>query len=323
MLENYEQKLFLLDFKNGEKFKLEKEKDQFKENLKIIESVNIKDTDILDLDIGGTQKITTLRSTLLKYPNSALAAMFSGKYEVAKHNDRHFIDRDGNSFLQMVNFLRNSKIPNFKDKTEEASFYEELEFWQIPYKDEAINKIQNQFDPEWYANTLILEYNNTTVKKHNIQHGIVFCKNPMTAQNSFIEFNIVMNIPSRGKSHLFIGLVDKTKYKHEMLISTFWKDSPSSYYWDVWNTKLIKTDENGIQVGSVSGYGCLCEDYETKIGIKYDAKTRSVSFLKNGINQGTAFRNVPSGLTPSLDIWFESGTIEIMKNSTIVEKSYI
>jgi hypothetical protein len=42
-------------------------------------------------------------------------------------------------------------------------------------------------------------------------------------------------------------------------VSTFWKDSPSSYYWDVWNSKLIKTDDNGIQVGSVSGYGCSCE----------------------------------------------------------------
>ena len=26
-----------------------------------------------------------------------------------------------------------------------------------------------------------------------------------------------MNIPSRGKNHLFIGLVDKSKYKYELL----------------------------------------------------------------------------------------------------------
>lgn len=30
-----------------------------------------------------------------------------------------------------------------------------------------MNKSQIQFDPEWYASTLILEYNNTTVKKHS------------------------------------------------------------------------------------------------------------------------------------------------------------
>ena len=139
-----------------------------------------------------------------------------------------------------------------------------------------------------------------------------------------------MNIPSRGKSHLFIG-VDKIKYKKDMLISTFWKDNPSSYYWDVWNTKLIKTDENGVQLGSVSGYGCLCEgkifyhhlEYETIIGIKYDHKMKNVCFFKNGINQGVAFKNVPFGLTPSLDIWFESGTIDISKGVTKNENSII
>jgi hypothetical protein len=140
-----------------------------------------------------------------------------------------------------------------------------------------------------------------------------------------------MNIPCRGKSHLFIGLVDKSRYKYENLVSTFWKDSPSSYYWDVWNTKLIKTDENGIQVGSVSGYGCSCEgnyyiieiEYETKIGIKYDNKSRSVSFYKNSVCQGIAFRNVPSGFHPSLDVWFESGTVEINKSSSFQEKVYL
>ena len=55
-----------IDFKNNEKYKLEKEKEQYKENLKIIENINIKDSDILDLDIGGTQKITTSRNTLIK-----------------------------------------------------------------------------------------------------------------------------------------------------------------------------------------------------------------------------------------------------------------
>lgn len=55
-----------MDFKNCERFKLEKDKEQYKENLKIIESINVKDTDILDLDIGGTQKITTGRNTLTK-----------------------------------------------------------------------------------------------------------------------------------------------------------------------------------------------------------------------------------------------------------------
>jgi hypothetical protein len=49
----------------------------------------------------------------------------------------------------------------------------------------------------------------------------------------------------KGKSHLFIGVVDKSKYRPEYLVSTFWRDAPNSMYWDVWSTKLIKTDERG------------------------------------------------------------------------------
>jgi hypothetical protein len=47
--------------------------------------------------------------------------------------------------------------------------------------------------------------------------------------------------------------------------------------------------------------------------MSYDYKTRTLSFEKNGINQGVGFRNVPPGLTPSLDMWFESGSIEILR----------
>jgi hypothetical protein len=245
--------------KNSEVNKFEQEKEQWAENLKIVESLKCKETDILDLDIGGTQKFSTTRSTLMKYANSALSAMFSGRHELPKHNGRVFIDRDGMTFLNMVNYLRTGKFPIFKEKAAELAFYEELEFWQIPLKENDNNsmKTQLQFDSEWCANTLILEQNNSIIKKHNCQHGIIFGKAPLDMYNPYIEFKVVMNIPSRGKSHLFVGLVDRSKYKYEHLVSTFWKDSPSSYYWDVWNTKLIKTDENGSQIGSIGGYGSM------------------------------------------------------------------
>lgn len=88
------------------------------------------------------------------------------------------------------------------------------------------------------------------------------------------------------------------------MVSTFWKDSPSSLYWDVWNTKLIRTDEKGHQTGNPYKYGCNCEDSITRIGIMYDARNRNVSYYKNGICQGIAFTNVLSGYYPSIDVWF-------------------
>jgi predicted transglutaminase-like protease len=87
-------------------------------------------------------------------------------------------------------------------------------------------------------------------------------------------------------------------------------------YWDIWNTKLIKTDDKGHQIGNTFGYGCQCEDTNTRVGIFYDAKNRTVSFYKNGLCQGVAFTNVMSGLYPSLDVWFQAGEIEIMSDKS-------
>jgi len=50
----------------SEVLKIEKEKELWKENLKIVDNLKCKETDILDLDLGGTHKITTTRNTLTK-----------------------------------------------------------------------------------------------------------------------------------------------------------------------------------------------------------------------------------------------------------------
>jgi len=66
--------------------------------------------------------------------------MFSGNHEISKHNGYVFIDRQGEAFINMINFLRNNKYPLFKDKNEEINFFEELNFWQIPVNDKGIRK---------------------------------------------------------------------------------------------------------------------------------------------------------------------------------------
>jgi len=152
----------------------------------------------------------------------------------------------------------------------------------------------------------------------------VFCKYPFEGERLYIEFKIIMSVPVRGKSSLFIGAVDKTKYRQEQLVSTFWKDSPSSFYWDIWNCKLIKIDENGIQTGVAIGYGCGCQETEeVTIGISYDPKSMTISYYKNGASQGIAFHNVPRGLYPAIDLWFETGHAEILSNIQPVLKEYL
>ena len=60
----------------------------------------------IKLDIGG-QSFTTALTTLTRFPDTMLGAMFSGRHAL-KENDAgaHFIDRDGTHFRYILNFLR-------------------------------------------------------------------------------------------------------------------------------------------------------------------------------------------------------------------------
>lgn len=164
-------------------------------------------TEIIELDIGGTHKLATARTTLTKFPSSALGCMFSGKHKLNKHNGRIFIDRDGEPFVSVITYLRSGKIPVFNSKTEEMKFIEEMEFWQIPLETSNGSDVfsEQEFDPEWCAKTLSLDETNRIVTKDGNNHGIIFCKNPLDQMNNYVEFKVSITIPARTKSHLFIG----------------------------------------------------------------------------------------------------------------------
>ncbi|PAA50646.1 hypothetical protein BOX15_Mlig033325g2, partial [Macrostomum lignano] len=66
---------------------------------------------VVPLNVGGVSYITR-RSTLLKEPDSMLAAMFSGRHEMQR--DRHgyyFIDTNGVYFGYILDYLRHGKLP--------------------------------------------------------------------------------------------------------------------------------------------------------------------------------------------------------------------
>ena len=54
------------EFLDQEKNKLDKEKKVHQENIRILESLKCKDSEIFDLNIGGTHKISTSKITLTK-----------------------------------------------------------------------------------------------------------------------------------------------------------------------------------------------------------------------------------------------------------------
>jgi hypothetical protein len=93
---------------------------------------------IVQLDVGG-KKFKTLRSTLLHFEGS----YFTGLLECdSPPNGEYFIDRDGDSFVPILKYLRNKGICNDYIDPLELSFYAlplpSLSFHQVVQKDVAI-----------------------------------------------------------------------------------------------------------------------------------------------------------------------------------------
>ena len=86
---------------------------------------------IVKLNVGGHYFTTSLQ-TLTKDPNSMLAAMFSGKFEMEPRGDgAFFIDRDGTHFRFILNYLRTGKLTLPDGATFLKELAEEAEFYQI------------------------------------------------------------------------------------------------------------------------------------------------------------------------------------------------
>ena len=87
------------------------------------------------LNVGGSKFETTL-STLTRYPESMLGAMFSGRHEVTPDEEGHvFIDRDGTHFRVILNYLRTGclDVPHSDQAANELK--RELDYYQLPSDD--------------------------------------------------------------------------------------------------------------------------------------------------------------------------------------------
>eukprot|EP00826_Nyctotherus_ovalis_P048143 TRINITY_DN5637_c0_g2_i7.p1 TRINITY_DN5637_c0_g2~~TRINITY_DN5637_c0_g2_i7.p1 ORF type:complete len:362 (-),score=82.97 TRINITY_DN5637_c0_g2_i7:48-1133(-) len=316
---NHQKKLFD-EHLRAEKDKISREKKVIERNERRLKPIS--STEIIEMNIGGTHMIATTKETLCKDSNSVLATMFNGKHKLKILEGRVFIDRDGDAFCMLLSYLRNNKLPLFESKAQENIFYEELNYWGVSL-DSAPNAFE-QFDADWCAPTLRLT-SSVVLHKHEPFHGVVFCSFPITSVGNYVEFRVVMQGPLVStKSSLFVGLVDRSLYRKEQLISNYWKDSPSSFYCDVWSCRLEKVDKYGRQTGMAIEYGCGCqEEGENYVGMLYDEGAETLTFYKNGLCMGTGFRNVPPGLYPAVDVWFENGYVEIVKRNTSKGKIYL
>ena len=92
---------------------------------------NVLFSSTVKLNIGGHHFTTSLQ-ILTKDPNSILAAMFSGKFEMKPCEDGvFFIDRDGTHFRFILNYLRSGKLVLPEGATCHKELEAEAKFHQI------------------------------------------------------------------------------------------------------------------------------------------------------------------------------------------------
>ncbi|KAL7050289.1 hypothetical protein ACKWTF_004025 [Chironomus riparius] len=84
------------------------------------------------IDVGGTIYTSSLE-TLTKYPDSRLAKLFNGSIPIVLDSlkQHYFIDRDGNMFRHILNFMRNSRLLISEDFSDLELLLEEAKYFEI------------------------------------------------------------------------------------------------------------------------------------------------------------------------------------------------
>jgi hypothetical protein len=102
--------------------------------------MQVAEDEVVDLNVGGTL-YSTSRATLLRY-DSMLARMFSGRHEVKRRADgRVFIDRDGERFRHILNYLRDGDLDvELLDEATRKGLKREAAFFCLPELEALLDK---------------------------------------------------------------------------------------------------------------------------------------------------------------------------------------
>ena len=113
---------------------LMKEKQDWNKAKEQLNRASRTDTEVVKFNISGTHEAQVMIATLNQEKNSFLGKMFmSGENfkPLIQEDGRIFIDRDGESFMHVINYLRDGKktLPEFRGMRERKMFFKELSYW--------------------------------------------------------------------------------------------------------------------------------------------------------------------------------------------------
>lgn len=223
--------------------------------------------------------------------------------------------------MQLVDFLKTEKIPKFNTQCEKIDFFDELKYWGIKLKIEKTDNLI--FDTKFCPNYFNINKSKNILNKKKKSRGIVLLKRQLSLNNPFIEFYVSMANFYIDKK-IYLALIDLTKFKPKYLNSSFDKDVPFVFLWDIFGNKL--TRKNGEKVKNFDlNKSCKCylNYQDNKFGLKYDHLTNSLELFRNDINLGVVVQNIPPLLTPALEINVEECKIHLLNNNIQQEKIFI
>ena len=123
---------------------------------------------------------------------------------------------------------------------------------------------------------------------------------------------------------IYLALIESIKFKSRYLTSSFDKDVPLVFLWDIFGNKLYR--RNGEKIKSLDlSKSCKCYfKYQVnKFGLKYDHLTNSIELFRNDINLGVVVKNIAPFLTPAIEINVEDCKIQLLNNNVQQEKIFI
>ncbi len=110
-------------------------------------------SELIELNVGG-RYFTTSRATLEKYPNSLFEPILIGSWELKDNAGRYFIDRDGDMFVHVLNYLRTNVVPKQVDTD---AFCNELHYYGVTYNDAKISASEISKCPRQVVHMMKLE----------------------------------------------------------------------------------------------------------------------------------------------------------------------
>ncbi len=222
---------------------------------------------IVDLNVGG-RHFTSSLSTLTKYPDSMLGAMFSGRHPVTQDKDGwDFIDVDGDMFAHILNFLRMGTMPPPEKASEVQKYAEYFVIGELA-KALAVAAPESRLDIEVletnksYFKTYpdILNNVKQQIRKCDIKSGFILLQfTDCNSNSSGVTYRHVPRIPSdctrmQDISFDTINVVIKEKRK-ESLMSVLANDLKKC---GVYLCPDIPPYCNSFKFGRIFRFDCTC-----------------------------------------------------------------